>query len=41
MNEQLSMRLMSMTYPNNFKVEAGQRIVQEIVIQNDGQVAWP
>lgn len=35
------MRLMSIKYPNNYKMSAGERIEQELIIQNDGDAAWP
>lgn len=39
--DRLSMRLMSIKYPNKFKMRAGQYIEQELIIQNDGTVPWP
>ena len=35
------MRLMSIKYPNNYRMHAGERIEQELIIQNDGQHPWP
>ena len=35
------MRLMSIKYPNKYKMRAGQHIEQELIIQNDGTVPWP
>ena len=35
------MRLMSIKYPNGFKLRAGESIEQELFIQNDGVEPWP
>ena len=35
------MRLMSIKYPNSYLMKPGQRIEQELIIQNDGECDWP
>ena len=35
------MRLMSIKYPNSYLMKRGQRIEQELIIQNDGECDWP
>ena len=35
------MRLASLKYPNSYRMRAGEHIVQELVIENDGQSRWP
>ena len=35
------MRLLSLKYPNNYKIKPGERIEQELIILNDGLSAWP
>ena len=37
----LSMRLMSIKYPNNYRMKPSEHIEQELIIQNDGLQAWP
>lgn len=32
---------MSIKYPNNYKMELGSSIEQELIIQNDGPIPWP
>ena len=36
-----SMRLMSIKYPNNIRMKPDESIEQELIIQNDGFMAWP
>lgn len=35
------MRLMSIKYPNSYPMRLGERIEQELIIQNDGDCDWP
>ena len=35
------MRIMSIKYPNNYKMKTNEQIEQELIIQNDGSLAWP